>query len=123
MAIVSIADGVVHVELRLWDKILAVHGSLHIPLTHIESAAAGDPPPVPWFSKLIGTNAPGLMAAGIFFTSEGLAFYDYGAGRPSLVLELHHERYARAVIEIDFPQTPEEAAGMIQAALAAVRSA
>ena len=91
MAKLSIADGVITIELRLWDKILAVHGSLRIPLEDVVSASAGPPPPVPWFTKLVGTNAPGIAAMGTFFTHEGLAFYDYAAGHRSLILEMRHE--------------------------------
>jgi hypothetical protein len=117
MASVNIADGVLHVELRFWDKILAVHGALHIPLAHVRAARADTAPPVPWFSKLIGTNAPGLKAAGTFFTSDGLAFYDYGAGAECLVLELEHETYKLAVIEIDRPDSAAAAAQRITIAL------
>lgn len=121
MAKLSITGGVITIELRLWDKILAVHGSLHIPLENVISASAGPPPPVPWFTKLMGTNAPGIAAMGTFFTHEGLAFYDYAAGHRSLILEMRHEHCVRAIVEIDAPQTADGAAADIEAALAGAR--
>jgi hypothetical protein len=121
MATVSIANDTLHVELRFWDKVLSVHGSLHIPLADIAAANADDAPPVPWFSKLIGLNMPGVAAKGTFFTHDGLAFYDYGAGHRCLVLDLIHDHYARAVVEIDPPQSAEEVAAQVTAALVARR--
>jgi hypothetical protein len=119
MATITIEDGMLNVHLRLWDRILAVHGSLHVPLTHVKSASAGACPPVPWFSKLVGTDFPGVVAAGTFFDKSGWMFYDYGAGHECLFLELEHEFYKRAAIEIDPPQTAGSAAAQISAALAA----
>jgi hypothetical protein len=117
MATISIDGGTLHVALRLWDKILSVHGSLRIPLAHVKSVSVEPAPPVPWFTKLIGANIPGVLAAGTFFTKGGLAFYDYGEGRECLILELDHERFVRAVVEIDPPQSAEQAAAQIRDAL------
>jgi len=117
MATISIEGGTLIVALRTWDKILAVHGSLHVPLAHVTAAASGPAPNVPWFSKLIGTNMPGVIAAGTFFDDGGWAFYDYRAGSECLLLDLDHEHYKRAVVEIDSPQTAAGAARQIAAAI------
>jgi len=95
MATATIDGGVLHLELRRWDKFLAVHGSLHIPLEHITAARADTAPRVPVWTKLIGTNFPGWKAAGTFFTSDGLAFYDYDAGSTCLVLDLSRAHPSR----------------------------
>ena len=121
MATVSVQDGTLFVELRRWDKILAVHGSLRIPLTHVTAASSGPAPPVPWLRKIVGTNVPGVMAAGTFFDRHGFAFYDYHAGTECLLLEIDHEFYKNAVIEIDPPQTATEAAALVAAALVKAR--
>ncbi len=94
-----------------------MHGSLHVPLAHVTAAASGPAPNVPWFSKLIGTNMPGVIAAGTFFDDGGWAFYDYRAGSECLLLDLDHEHYKRAVVEIDSPQTAAGAARQIAAAI------
>jgi len=117
MAAIAVCEGTVHIQLRLWDKVLAVHGSLRIPLDHIESVGVEPAPPVPWFTKLIGANIPGVLAAGTFFTKGGLAFYDYGAGVECLVLELTHEKFVRAIVEVDPPQSAEQVAVQIRDAL------
>ena len=119
MASVQIQDGVLVIELRPFDKFLAFHGSFHIPLEHVTAVRSEVAPPVPWFSKLIGTNMPGVKAAGTFFTSDGLVFYDYGAGKECLVLDLDHESFKHAVIEIDAPDTAVGAANRIGNALKA----
>ena len=118
MATVSIDDGILFVELRVWDKILSVHGSLRVPLTHVKRAEAGPAPPIPWFTKLVGANIPGVKAAGTFWDTGGFAFYDYSASSECLLLELEHEFYKRAVIEIDPPQNPTDCAMLINTALA-----
>jgi hypothetical protein len=123
MATISIEDGTLHVHLRLWDRILAVHGSLHVPLEHVKSASAGPAPKVPWFSKLAGANVPGVVAAGTFFDESGWLFYDYGAGHECLFLELEHEFYRRAAIEVDPPQSASQVAAQINAAIAAASGA
>ncbi len=122
MATATIDGGILHLELRTWDKVLAVHGSLHIPLQHITAARADTAPPVPMWTKLIGTNFPGWKAAGTFFTSDGLAFYDYDAGQTCLVLTLDHERITTAVVELDPPQSAFAIAGEIERARSALRS-
>jgi hypothetical protein len=118
MASIRIADDTLHVDLRLWDRILAIHGSLDIPLEHVKSATAGPAPPVPWL-RAPGTGLPGVVIAGSFWSKEsGWAFYDYhGSAGDCLILELDHEHYSRAVVEIDPPQTTSEAAAQITAAL------
>jgi hypothetical protein len=121
MATATIADGTLHLELRSWDKILALHGSLHIPLAHITAASSGPAPPVPWFSplKLVGASIPGFMAAGTFYSGDhGLVFYDYGAGHQCLIVDLEHERYQQIVIEIDPPQDAEAMAAQLSEAIA-----
>ncbi len=116
MATATIQDGALHIELRAWDALLAMHGSLHIPLEHITSARAETAPPVPLWTKLMGTSFPGWKAMGTFFTSDGFAFYDYDAGSTCLVLGLNHERIKTAVIELDPPGDAARIAEAIETA-------
>ncbi len=121
MATASITGGILSLELRPWDVVMAVHGSLNIPLEHITGATSGPAPPIPWFIpfKLIGASIPGVKAAGTFYSPDhGIVFYDYGAGRDCLILELQHETYKQVVIEIDPPQTAAAAAAQVTEALA-----
>jgi hypothetical protein len=123
VAAVSIEDGTLVADMRLWDKILAVHGSLRIPLSHVRAAKAGPAPPIPWFRKVVGTDVPWVIAAGTFLDNRGWAFYDYRANANCLMLDLEHEFYKVVVIEIDPPQTAVEAAEQITAALAELAGA
>jgi hypothetical protein len=119
MATATIADGTLTLELRQWDKILALHGTLKIPLEHITSATSGEAPPVPWFAplKVVGTSLPGVMAAGTFYSyHDGLVFYDYGAGHECLILALQHEQFTKVVIEIDPPQAAASIAAQVREA-------
>jgi hypothetical protein len=122
MATASIVGTTLHLELRPWDKFMALHGSFDIPLEHITDVSSGTAPPVPWFSpfKLLGASIPGFAAAGTFYSPDhGLVFYDYGAGHQCLILEIAHERYKQIVIEIDPPQSAETVAGQVREAMAA----
>jgi hypothetical protein len=122
VASATIADGVLTLSLRTWDKIFSVHGSLHIPLEHISDVSSGPAPAVPILSKVIGTNMPGVLAAGTFFDSHGLLFYDYGADAECLILDVDHERFHRVVVEIDAPQTAAAVVQHVKAAIAAPRA-
>jgi hypothetical protein len=117
MASATIEDGVLTLSLRTWDKIFSVHGSLHVPLAHITAVSVGPAPAVPILTKVIGTNMPGVMAAGTFFDSQGLLFYDYGANAECLILDVDHERFHRIVVEIDAPQAAAAVAEELKAEL------
>jgi len=117
MATATIENDTLIIALRTWDAILAVHATLRLPLQHITAARAETAPPVPLWTKLVGTNFPGWKAAGTFFTSDGLAFYDYDAGQSCLVLDLNHEFYSQAIVELDGAD-PEDVAAQIMAAKA-----
>lgn len=114
MAKVSIESNAVLVTLSTTDKILAVHGSLRIPLAHVKRAQVEDESG--WqqmFLKLIGTNAPGIKMAGTFYLDGGLAFLDYAGGRACLVLQTTHETYAQVIVQTDRDQDPDALAAEI----------
>ena len=103
----------VDIELSHLDEVLALHGSLHIPLTHVRSARH-EPVPEEWFRGFrMGTNLPGIKVAGTFLTGEGMLFYDFHDPGRCLILELSHEHYRRVVVEVDKDQDPGEIASRI----------
>lgn len=117
MAGISLASDHVEIKLRLADEILSLHGTFHVPYTHITSVSC-QPPPESWFKGIkMGTNLPGVKVAGTFFTPEGTIFYDYHDAERCLTLELAHETYRRIVIEVDASQDREELRRAIEARL------
>jgi len=102
MAKVDLKDEEVHIEFKISDEILGLHGSFTIPYRHIVRASSA-PPPKEWFLVArVGTNIPGVMAAGTFFTGDGMVFYNFHhRDRSCLTLDLSHERYRHVVVEVD----------------------
>lgn len=114
MARVELGERDVTVRLSPLDEVLALHGSLQIPYTHI-AAASADPVPPDWYRGVrIGTNIPGVKVAGTFITGDGAIFYDFHDGERCLSLDLAHEHYRRVVVEVDRDQDPAALASEIQ---------
>lgn len=66
MAHVDVAPDKLAITLSLGDEILSLHGSFHLPYTHIDSVSTG-PIPEAWFRGIrIGANIPGVKTAGTF---------------------------------------------------------
>lgn len=107
----------VDIYLSPLDEILALHGSLHLPYSHIRAVSHAPVPP-DWFLGLrIGSNVPGVKVAGTFFTTQGTIFYDFHDAGHCLTFELVHEHYLRVVVEVNRDQDPEALAERITARL------
>lgn len=114
MAQVTVEEAGISVHLSLGDEILAMHGSLHIPFTHI-SAVSTDRVPEAFFRGFkIGTNLPGVKTAGTFITGDGMIFYDFHDPSRCLTLALNHEKYGQVVVEVDKDQDPAALAQAIR---------
>jgi hypothetical protein len=88
---------------QLW----AFRGELDIPLAHIIGVEA-DPEQVgTWWHgfKLIGTDVPGLFAAGTFFYHGELVFWDVRHPEQTIIVSLAHERYQKLIVEVENPTT------------------
>lgn len=98
MADVKIEGDTLTINLSLLDKILAFHGSLHIPLSHITNAYVSDLEDLQLQYKLEGTNWGLIKSAGVFANPQGLIFADVGQG-DCLVIETRGERYPRIAVQ------------------------
>ena len=117
MARIDCDDERIEILLSPLDEVLSLHGSLHIPLTHVRSVRH-ETVPEEWFRGFrIGTNFPGVKVAGTFFTGDGMIFYDFHDPTRCLILDLAHEHYSRVIVEVDKDQDPGELAGRINALL------
>lgn len=123
MVEISTTDATLHLELLGWSKLLALAGSLDIPLACIRSAAAGPPglPKFRWGDRRIGgTGLPGLVAAGRYSMGEPRrrAFLDLrSSSKDVVVLELAGYRYDLVMVEV------ADAGRALQAIDAATRTA
>jgi hypothetical protein len=87
---------------QLW----ALRSRLEIPLTHI-TGAEFDPDQVGrWWHgwKLLGTDVPGLFAAGTFYYHGDLVFWDVRDPARTIIVSLDHERYKKLIIEVADPE-------------------
>lgn len=88
---------------QLW----ALRSRLEIPLTHI-AGVERDPEQVGrWWHgwKLLGTDVPGLFAAGTFHYHGELVFWDVRDPERTIVVSLIHERYKKLIVEVEDPET------------------
>src|SRR5262249_42214759 len=88
---------------QLW----AFRSELEIPLAHIV-AVDHDPQQVgTWWHgfKLIGTDVPGLFAAGTFYYHGEFVFWDVRHPEQTIVVSLAHERYKKLIVEVQDPKS------------------
>jgi hypothetical protein len=87
------------------DKLWSFRSRLELPLAHI-TAVEHDPEAVGrWWHgvKVMGTDVPGLFAAGTFYYHGELVFWDVFHPERAIVVSLQHERYKKLIVEVDDP--------------------
>jgi hypothetical protein len=97
------------------DKFWAFRSRLEIPLAHVKDVTF-DPDQVGrWWHglKVVGTDLPGLFAAGTFYYHGQLVFWDVRDPANTIVVSLDHERYQKLIIEV---ADPDEVVRRLQAA-------
>jgi hypothetical protein len=103
-------------EVEGLDQLWALRSRLEIPLTHITNAEF-DPDAVGvWWHgwKVMGTDVPGLFAAGTFCYHGELVFWDVRDPSKTIIVSLDHERYKKLIVEV---ADPEEVLSRLRAAL------
>ena len=96
-------------------KLWAFKNQIEIPLAHITAVEINSEQVGKWWHgfKLVGTDAPGLFAAGTFYYHGELVFWDVFDTTKTIIVSLEHERYKKLIIEVE---NPPAAARMINAA-------
>jgi hypothetical protein len=87
------------------DRMWALRSRLEIPLAHI-TGVQHDPEQVGiWWHgfKLLGTDVPGLFAAGTFYYHGELVFWDVRDPATAIIVSLDHERYKKLIVEVGDP--------------------
>ncbi|MFI5529862.1 hypothetical protein ACIA8O_15110 [Kitasatospora sp. NPDC051853] len=115
MAVVSVADGILTVEVEGWDRVWALRSRIEIPLRHVRGATL-DPGIVrePKGVKSGGTHVPGVIVAGTFRRDGEKVFWDVKNPEKAVVIELADEAYARLVVEV---ADPRETLALVERAL------
>ena len=88
------------IDLKWWEKILSIHGSFKIPLSHIISANTNHPPFTWKEIRCPGSYLPGVIKAGTYYSGRGKEFWCTTKGKNILQIELDCERFSRLVLEI-----------------------
>src|SRR5208283_3820902 len=98
---IRIEQGKLKIVLRWWEKILACHGSLDVPLGHIETLST-KLPQYSWKTlRCPGTAFPCVISAGTFYTKRDKwdkEFIFWTKGKKILVIDLKNESYRRLVL-------------------------
>ena len=120
MVSVSIEGDRVRFEVEGMDKLWAFKSQLEIPLEHIFTVRSDPYAAQGWFHgwRMPGTEIPGLITAGTFYSRDGAVFFDVHSPDKAIVIELNHEHYKRLVVEVDDPEGTVE---MLKAAVDAGR--
>ncbi len=86
-------------------KLWSFRSRLDIPLTHIIDVEINHEQVGRWWHgfKLIGTDAPGLFAAGMFVFHGELVFWDVRHPENAVIVSLEHETYKKLIVEVADP--------------------
>jgi len=78
-----------------FDRLWALRSRLEIPLAHILAVEANVDQVGRWWHgfKLMGTEVPGLLAAGTFYLHGELAIWAVHNPAKTIIVSLDHERY------------------------------
>ena len=92
-------------EVEGLDRLWALRSRLEIPLAHILAVEATVDQVGRWWHgfKLIGTDVPGLLAAGTFYFHGELMFWDVHDPASTIIVSLDHERYKKLIVEVADP--------------------
>ena len=88
-----------------FDKLWALRSRLEIPLAHIVDVEANADQVGRWWHgfKLLGSEMPGVFAAGTFFYHGELVFWDVHDPANTIIVSLAHERYKKLIVEVAEP--------------------
>jgi hypothetical protein len=102
---VSIEGDVAVLQVQGFDKLWAFRSRLEIPLAHIVDAEINHEQVGRWWHgvKVMGTELPGLFAAGTFYYHGELVFWDVRNLANAVILSLDHERYKKLIVEVPDP--------------------
>ena len=97
-------------------KLWAFKSRVEIPLAHIASVEINHDQVRGWWHgfKLVGSDMPGLFAAGTFYYHGELVFWDMVHLEKTIIVSLEHERYKKLIVEV---ADPSASAAMLNAAI------
>ncbi len=115
---ISISGDALIVDIRGADRLWALKSRLEIPLVHVTGAGSAETEAGKWLHgvRLVGTEVPGVLAAGRFYSHGSWVFWDVHHPAKAIGIDLRDEHYSRLVVEVDDPDDQirriREAAGL-----------
>lgn len=115
---ISISGDALIVDIKGADRLWALKTHLEIPLGHVTGAGPAQDEAGKWLHgvRLVGTEVPGVVTAGRFYSNGKWEFWDVHHPAKAIGIDLRDERYSRLVIEADDPDDQirriREAAGL-----------
>jgi hypothetical protein len=105
MVNVTVEDGRAVFEVEGMHKLWAFRSRIEIPVEHITNVEVNHDQVGRWWHgfKLIGTDAPGLFAAGTFYYHGETVFWDVHDTTKTIIVSLEHERYKKLIVEVADP--------------------
>lgn len=118
MAIVTIEDQVLAVEMKGADKLWTLRSHIDVPLEHI-TRVRRDPGATRGFWNGLrgpGTELPGVIkAAGTFYHDGRRIFFDVHDADNTVIIDLRDEHFDELVVEVD---DPDQVLAAVESALA-----
>jgi hypothetical protein len=92
-------------EVEGLDRLWALRSRLEIPLAHVIDVEINAEQVGRWWHglKLLGTDVPGVFAAGTFYYHGELVFWDVRDPANTIIVTLDHERYKKLMVEVVDP--------------------
>jgi len=121
MVDVSVEEGRAVFTVEGAHKLWAFKSRIEIPLAHIQGVEVNHDQVGKWWHgfKLMGTDMPGLFAAGTFYYHGDLVFWDVYDTTKTVIVSLEHERYKKLIVEV---ADPDATSTMLNQALNPSRS-
>jgi hypothetical protein len=121
MASIEITRDELIVRIHGWNKVLAMRGTLRIPMSHVRAVRVR--PKEAHFDEVIveswrgvGTYVPHKVAAGFLYLADGTSFYDVRDPERAIAVDVAHESMRHVVVQID-NEAPEDAVRRIEQAM------
>jgi hypothetical protein len=89
------------IEFTPSEKILSIHGSIDIPISHITKVSGELLDPTWKEIRMPGTSLPGVIKAGTYMTDRGAEFWYVTRNKKILRIELRDNFYKRVVLGLD----------------------
>ena len=97
----KIENGIFKIQFNTTEKILSIHASMEIPVSDITKVTGILPDPTWKEICMPGTNLPGVIKAGTYYTNRGKEFWYLTRGKEVLRIELRDLAYKRIILGVE----------------------